>query len=66
MAIIRSERMTGLGWGVDFLSGNQSMTLYWPQQPSNADRDDRIRFYEQLWMDDIVASKALDIEEQDE
>ena len=65
MAIITNEHMTGIGWAVDFLSGNQSSTIYFQQQPSAEDRDERIRFYEQLWTDDIVADKQLNTEELD-
>jgi hypothetical protein len=65
MATILNEHMTGIGWAVDFLSGGQTSTIYFPTQPSAGDRDERIRFYEQLWTDDAVAAKQLDTEEVD-
>jgi hypothetical protein len=57
MATIIKQGPNGLGWAVDFLSGNQSATLQFPTQPTNADRDACISKYEQLWADELVTTE---------
>lgn len=62
MAIIR-EYQTGIGWAVDYTSGGERRTLYFPTRPTNAVRNETVKRHEKIRLAEIVAKYRIDEEE---
>ena len=61
--MILREYQTGIGWAVDYESGGERHTLYFPTQPTSTKRDEMIGRYDQLQLVETVAKYNLEREE---